>query len=142
MPRPMKLPRAHRARRRAVGVRCGSAPSRLQRQVGLGAVEGLDLAHLVDREDNRIRRPVNVKPDDVARHSARTSDREQLEPPHPIRLEAVAASATVPIRHDRFQSEVIRGAGGDADSLVNAAELHFAEPQGIQFQVLPSSLVH
>ena len=44
--------------------RAGAAP--LQRQSGLGAVESLDLALLIDREHDGMRRGINVKPNDVA----------------------------------------------------------------------------
>src|SRR5215207_4211655 len=38
----------------------GAGPALLQRQAGLGAVEGLDLALLVDRQHHRMRRRVDV----------------------------------------------------------------------------------
>src|SRR3981081_1242698 len=44
--------------------RAGPAP--FQRQAGLGAVERLDLALLVDREHDGMRRRIDIKPDDVA----------------------------------------------------------------------------
>jgi len=43
--------------------RAGAA--RLERQTGLGAVEGLDLACLVDREDDGMSRRIDVKTNDV-----------------------------------------------------------------------------
>jgi hypothetical protein len=44
----------------------GAAASLLQGQPGLGAVERLDLALLVDRQDDGMGRRVEVETDDVA----------------------------------------------------------------------------
>ena len=49
---------------------------------------------------------------------------------------------TVPIRHDRFQSEAIHGANSDTDSLAHAADSHAAKPRGIRFRILPSGFIH
>lgn len=46
-------------------MRHGAAASRLQWQPRLGAVERLDLAFLVDRDDDRVGGRVHIKPDDV-----------------------------------------------------------------------------
>jgi hypothetical protein len=48
-----------------VVVRHGSAFARLQRQAGLGSVEGLDLALLVDSNDDGVSRRGHVETDDV-----------------------------------------------------------------------------
>ena len=56
-------------RRRAVPlvvVGHGAGAALLHRQAGLGAVERLDLALLVDREHDGVRRRIDVEPDDVA----------------------------------------------------------------------------
>ena len=56
-------------RRRAVAlvvVGHGPGAALLQRQAGLGAVERLDLALLVDRQHDGVRRRIDVEPDDVA----------------------------------------------------------------------------
>ena len=44
----------------------GAAATLLQRQAGLGAVERLDLAFLIDRQHDRMRRGRDIKADDVA----------------------------------------------------------------------------
>src|SRR6516164_11572571 len=44
----------------------GSGASFLHRQAGLGAVESLDLALLVDGQDDGVRRRIDVEADDVA----------------------------------------------------------------------------
>jgi hypothetical protein len=43
----------------------GPAFARLQRETGLSAVERLDLAFLIDRDDDRVVRRVHVETDDV-----------------------------------------------------------------------------
>jgi len=45
----------------------------LDRQPGLGAVERLDLALLIDREHDRVRRRIDVEPDDCAQLGDETS---------------------------------------------------------------------
>jgi hypothetical protein len=55
---------------------------RLQRQTGLGAVESLDLALLVDREDDGMRRRIDIKPDDVAQLGDELRVGRQLELTH------------------------------------------------------------
>ena len=44
----------------------GAEPSLLHRQAGLGAVERLDLALLVDRQHDGVRRRIDIEADDVA----------------------------------------------------------------------------
>ena len=72
-----------------VGHRAGAAL--LQRQAGLGAVERLDLALLVDREHDGVRRRVDVEPDHVAQLRDELRIVRELELPHPVRLEPVGA---------------------------------------------------
>ena len=65
-------------RRRAVAlvvVGHGSGAALLHRQAGLGAVERLDLALFVDRQDDGVRRRIDIEPDDVAQLGRRTRDR-------------------------------------------------------------------
>ena len=65
-------------RRRAVPlvvVRHGSGAALLQRQSGLGAVERLNLALLVDRQDDGVRGRIDIKPDDVAQFVDEARDR-------------------------------------------------------------------
>ena len=49
-----------------VVVRHGLAASRLDRQSGLGAVERLDLALLVNRQHHGVGRRVDIEPDDIS----------------------------------------------------------------------------
>ena len=70
-----------------VGHGRGLAP--LHRQPRLGAVEGLDLALLVDREHDRVRRRVHVEADHVAQLGDELGILGQLEGPHPVRDEPV-----------------------------------------------------
>ena len=44
----------------------GAGAALLHRQAGLGAVERLDLALLVDRQHDRMGRRIDIEPDDVA----------------------------------------------------------------------------
>jgi len=44
----------------------GSGAALLQRQAGLGAVQRLDLAFLVDGKDDGVRRRIDIEPDDIA----------------------------------------------------------------------------
>jgi len=43
----------------------GLAAAGLDRQPGLGAVESLDLAVCIEREHHRVRRRIDIEPDDV-----------------------------------------------------------------------------
>ena len=74
-----------------VVVRHRAAAAALERQAGLGAVERLDLAFLVDRQHHRVGRRVEVEADDVAEFVGEARIVRQLELPHPVRLQAVAA---------------------------------------------------
>src|SRR5215469_16736005 len=65
------------------------APAGFQRQPGLGAVERLDLRFLVDRQHHRVRRRIDVEPDDVIELGGELRIARQLELPHPMRLEPV-----------------------------------------------------
>jgi hypothetical protein len=53
----------------------GARLAGLERQTGLGAIERLDLGLLVDRQDDRMLRPVDVQADDVLELWPRTRGR-------------------------------------------------------------------
>jgi hypothetical protein len=72
-----------------VVVRPGAGLARFQRQAGLGAVEGLDLALFVDREDQAVGRRVDVQPDDLAQLLDERRIVRALEGPKTVRLEVV-----------------------------------------------------
>ena len=63
--------------------------SRLHRQPGLGAVERLDLALLVNRQDNGVRRRIDIKADDVPQLGNELRVTRQLELPDPVGLKPV-----------------------------------------------------
>ena len=65
--------------------------SLLHRQARLGPVERLDLALLVDRQDDGVRRRIDVKPDHVTQFVDEDGVVGQLELPHPMRLEPMGA---------------------------------------------------
>ena len=67
----------------------GRRPALLHRQPGLGALEGLDLGFLVDREHDRVRRRVHVEPDHVAQLGDERRVPGELEGAHPVRGEPV-----------------------------------------------------
>ena len=58
-----------------VVVRQGAGFARLQRQPGLGAIEGLDLALLVDRQHQAVLGRIDVQPDDVLELGGERRDR-------------------------------------------------------------------
>ena len=81
-------------RRRSVAlvvVGHGSGAALLHRQAGLGAVERLDLALFVDRQDDGVGRRIDIEPDDVAQLVDERGVVGQLELPHPMRLEPMGA---------------------------------------------------
>jgi hypothetical protein len=67
--------------------RSGTAP--LQRRAGLGAAENLNLALLVNREHDGMRRRIDIKPDDIAQLGGELRVGRQLELTHPMRLQPV-----------------------------------------------------
>ena len=69
----------------------GAGAALLHRQAGLGAVERLDLALLVDRQHDGVRRRIDVEADDVAQLVDELRIVGELELPHPVRLQAVRA---------------------------------------------------
>jgi hypothetical protein len=61
--------------------------ARLDRQSGLGAVEGLDLALLVDRQHHGMGRWIDIKPNDVGQLGGKTRVTRALEGAQPVRLQ-------------------------------------------------------
>jgi hypothetical protein len=72
-----------------VGHRPGAAL--LQRQAGPRSVERLDLALLIDGEDDGVRRRIDGEPDDVLQLVNEGRIVGQLELPDPMRLEPMSA---------------------------------------------------
>src|SRR3979490_1839159 len=66
-----------------------SSTARLHWQTGLGAVERLDLALLIDREDDCMGWRIDIKADDVAQLVDKFRVGGELELFHPMRLKAV-----------------------------------------------------
>src|SRR5580658_3974947 len=66
-----------------------SGPTLLDRQARLGAVERLDLALLVDREHEAVRRRVEVKADDIAQFGGKERVAAELEDPLPMGSETM-----------------------------------------------------
>src|SRR5271157_1075017 len=86
-------------------VRHGSSAASLQRQAGLGAVERLNLALLVDAEDDGVSGRIDVETHDVAQFVDELWIVRELELARPVRLEAVRAP------------NALNGADGDASGL-------------------------
>lgn len=64
-------------------------PPLLERQAGLRTVERLDLAFLIERQDDRMGRRCDIKADDVAEFGDELRVIGELELPNAVRLEAV-----------------------------------------------------
>src|SRR5947209_651320 len=69
-----------------VVVRHGLAAPGLDRQSGLGAVEGLDLALFIDRQHHRMGRRIEIEPDDVGELGGKARIARALEGAQPVRL--------------------------------------------------------
>ena len=67
-------------------VRHGLAAARLDRQSGLGAVEGLDLALFVNRQHDRMGRRIEVEPDDVGELGGKAGIARAFEGAQPVWL--------------------------------------------------------
>jgi len=81
----------------ALVVMChGSSAPLLHRQPRLGAVEGLNLALLIDRQDNGMVGRIDVEADDLVQFSGKLRIVGQLELADPVRLEAM--STPYPLR--------------------------------------------
>ena len=70
-------------------VRHGLAAPGLDRQSGLGAVERLDLALLVNRQHHGVGRRINIEPDDIRQLGGKARIARALEGPQPMRLQFV-----------------------------------------------------
>ena len=69
----------------------------LQRQPRLRAIKRLDLRPLVERQDERMRRRIDIETDNIAQLGAELRIAGQLELAHPMRLQPVRApDATAP----------------------------------------------
>src|SRR5260370_20773803 len=69
---------------------CGSAPL-LHRKSRLGTIKRLNLALLVDRQDDRVVGRVDVEADDLVQFGRKLRIVGQLELAHPVRLETMSA---------------------------------------------------
>ena len=74
-----------------VVVRHGAEPALLQRQPRLGSVERLDLALLVERQDDRMGWRVDVEADNITQLLDELRIVRELELPHSVRSQAVGA---------------------------------------------------
>jgi hypothetical protein len=72
-------------------MRHGAGSPLLERQAGLRSVEGLDLALLVERQDDSMGGRRDIKADDVAEFVDELRIIGKLELPNPVRLEAMGA---------------------------------------------------
>ena len=80
--------------RRAVSfvvVRHGSGAALLERQAGLGAVERLNLALFVDRQNDGVRWRIDIEPNHVAQFVDEARIVRELELANPVRLETMGA---------------------------------------------------
>jgi hypothetical protein len=66
-----------------------SSTARLHRQTGLGAVERLDLALLIDREDDGMGWWIDIEAYNIAQLVDKLRVGGELELFHPVRLKAV-----------------------------------------------------
>ena len=93
----------------------GPGAALLHRQAGLGAVERLDLALLIDREDDGMSRRIDIKADDVPELLGKFRVLRQLERPHPMRRElmsfqdALHRTQAHPDRFGQFSAAPVRG---------------------------------
>src|SRR5271156_444372 len=79
-------------RRRAmpdVVVRHGSGPALLERQTRLGAIEGLDLALFIERQDDGVLGRIDIEPDHVAQFLREFGIIGKLELARPVRPETM-----------------------------------------------------
>src|SRR5882757_5732783 len=82
----------------------GSEPALLQRQARLGAIKGLNLALLVDRQHDGVGRRIDIEPDNVAQLGDEIWIARELELSVPMRLEPVR----FPDATDRAGTDVAR----------------------------------
>src|SRR4029453_13278039 len=67
----------------------GTGATRFQEEAWLSAVECLDLAFFVDRQNHRMSGGIDGEPDDVAQLGSELGVLGKLEDPNLVRLEAV-----------------------------------------------------
>jgi hypothetical protein len=98
-----------------VVVREGCGAALLHRQAGLSSVERLDLALLVNRQNDGVVRRIDIKADDVAQLGDELRVIGELEPTHSVRLQAVGppdALYRTDADPDRFGHGCARPMGG------------------------------
>ena len=98
----------------------------LQRQAGLGAVEGLDLALLVNRQNDGMGWRIDVETHDIMQFGGKLRVAGQLELPVAMGLQAM-----------RFP-DAADGAGADASGLCH----HVGRPVGRFARVITSYSIH
>jgi hypothetical protein len=69
----------------------GSAAALFHRQAWLGPVKRLNLALLVDRQDNGMLRRIDIKSNDIEQFGCKPWIVRQLEQAYPVRLQAMLA---------------------------------------------------
>src|SRR6202521_4534393 len=69
---------------------CGAGAPLLHRQTRLGAIKCLNLALLIDRQDNGVVGRIDVEADDLVQFGRKLRIVGQLELAHPVRLEAMS----------------------------------------------------
>src|SRR5262245_46858536 len=77
-------------------MRHGTGAPRFEGQAWLGAVECLDLAFFVDRQNHRMSGRIDVEPDDVAQLGSELGVLGTLEDPNLVRLAAVRLPCAAP----------------------------------------------
>jgi hypothetical protein len=89
-----------------------------------------------ERWNARGARLVPEQPVDAGRHRCPRRSATRSAPPDVLLW-------TVPIRHDRFQTDAVGGAYIDANSLTHARDSHAsAAALRIPFRILPSGFIH
>ena len=106
----------------------GAAAAGLDRQSGLGAVERLDLALLVDRQHHRMRRRIDIEADDVGQLVGEVRIARALEGADPVRLELVRLPDALH-RAQRDADGLGHRAAGPVRRLVAAARRRSAPPR-------------
>jgi hypothetical protein len=105
---------------------CADAPL-LHWQARLGAGERLDLALLIDRQDDGVVRRIDIEPDDVAQ--------DDLRPPDML-------LRTVPISDNGLQRSAVVGVQFDLGSFVHSPDSHGRVRWGVHKRIKMSDLVH
>src|SRR6266481_1520693 len=92
----------------------GASAPLFHRQPRLGAIKGLNLALLVDRQDNGVVGRVDVEADDLVQFGGKLRIVGQLELTHPVRLEAM--STPYPLHRADANPDRLRHRGNVAAS--------------------------